>query len=561
MKSKRLRYCVLFLLTAAPSCLYLPFLGNAIVFDDRGLFSSLSVYDYALTPFDFQRRTFPYFTLGFIQVITGSLECNRIFSLLLHIACTGMLFLLLKSLLQESLNKSAPSAISQPEYGTHIWIIAAAGAAWFALNPLAIYGAAYLVQRTILFATLFSLISLWYFRRAFIRNRTVDVVTAAVFYSAAVYSKEHAIMLPLAAVAFATLYEGDVRTRFKKISLYVLLCLPAALGVLLTTHSVIATSYEPRATAILSLLQGIPLVDTKLGQWVVSIIFQTGFFFRYLALWLVPDIRVLSVDMRFDFVHLWFAWWQLPLLVVFFLAPILAAYLLRRKGLVALFCCGFLYSWCLFLTELVSIRFQEPFVLYRSYLWAPGYALMLVAVLYPVKKRLLIACSLPILVLFIFLARDRLSSFATESAVWKDAAVKLQSPSLPGSDRIFYNRGIGYLKEKRFEDAANDFTLAIHQSPTISSLYYERGVAYYSLNQLDKAGSDFARSVALNSKHGGGYYGLGLVLEQRGCLEQAIQAYAQSETLGVKTAKMKVRDLEKKKSESAKGAGKCADAI
>jgi protein O-mannosyl-transferase len=558
MKSRYFRYGWLLVIALATSSLYLPFLNNATVFDDLGLFSSLSVYDYAWTPFDFQRRTFPYFTLGLVQVVSGSIEVNRLFSLLVHIACTGMLLVLLKSFLEDVSNKSV-SPIHQAQYSTRIWIVAAVSTAWFALNPLATYGAAYLVQRTILFATLFSLMSLWYFRRALVRNRMIDVVMAAFFYSAAVYSKEHAIMLPLGATAFAALYEGNARLRLKKICLYVLLCAPAALGVLLATKDVIATGYEPRAAAILALMHGIPLVDTRWGQWLVSIVFQTGFFFRYIGLWLVPDVRLLSVDMRFDFAHIWFAWWTVPLLFVFFLAPAFAAYFLRRKGLTALFCCGFLYCWCLFLTELVSIRFQEPFVLYRSYLWAPGYALMLAALLYPVKTRLLLACSVPVFVLFIFLGRDRLSSLASESALWKDAAAKLESPSLPGSDRIFYNRGMGYLKEKRFKDAAEDFTRAIHQSPTISSLYYERGVAYYSLNEFDKAGNDFERSVALNTKHGGGYYGLGLVLEQRGCLKQAMQAYVQSETLGVKTAKLKIRDLEKKENESAKSLRKCPD--
>jgi len=323
--------------------------------------------------------------------------------------------------------------------------------------------------------------------------------------------------------------------------------LPAALGVLFATKGIVATSYEPSVGAILPLMHGIPLLGSQLGQWAVSVVMQTGFFFQYLILWIVPDVHLLSVDMRFDFVHIWFAWWTSSVAGVFLLSPIVAIYFLRRKGLVALFCCGLLYCWLLFLTELVSVRFQEPFVLYRSYLWAPGYALMLVALIYSVRTRWLLACSIPILILFFILARDRLESFTTEGAVWKDAAAKLASPSLPGSDRIFYNRGSAYLREKKYKDAADDFTLAIRQSPKISQLYYQRGIAYYSLSKFDSAGEDFDQAISLNESDGGSYYGRGLILERRDCFKEAIRAYAQSETLGVKIAALKISDLEKQK--------------
>lgn len=559
MRNRYSSFAAVLLAIGILTCLlYVPFLNSGLIFDDHGLFSTLIIYDYAQIPFDFKRRTFPYFTLGMVQVLTGNIEANRIFSLILHIACSGVVFLLTRTFLKQVLKTSDFSSREREQGDTRILLIAAFGAAWFAVHPVAVYGAAYLAQRTILFATLFSLVSLLYFQRALTTSRTADILTAAFFYSAAVYSKEHAIMLPLVALAlFVTLHRDGLQLHIKKISLYLLLCVPAALGVLVATKDIVGTSYEPRADAMLSLMHSIPLVDSQLGQWVVSVVIQAQFFFQYLMVWVVPDVHMLSLDMRFDFVHIWFAWWTFPAAVIFFLSPIIAICCSRRSGLIALFCCGFLYCWILFLTELVSVRFQEPFVLYRSYLWAPGYVLMLVAILYSVRTRWLLACSIPIFVLFIFLARDRLESLATEDAVWSDAAAKLESSSLPGSDRIFYNRGLAYLKGKRFEEAVGDFTVAIRQSPKIFQLYYQRGIAYYSLGEFNNARADFDRAISLNNKDGASYYGLGKIFERRGCFNEAVQAYTKSQSFGVRIATVKINDLEKQNRKSEVSLSPC----
>ena len=107
-------------------------------------------------------------------------------------------------------------------------------------------------------------------------------------------------------------------------------------------------------------------------------------------------MRFLSADMRFDFVHIWSSWWIFPKAFLFFISPLVAIYFLRKKGLIALFCCGYLYSWFLFMTELAAVRFQEPFVLYRSYLWAPGYAMMLAAVCARIPRRWLLMVAIPV---------------------------------------------------------------------------------------------------------------------------------------------------------------------
>ena len=475
---------ILFVILTTVS-LYFSFSKSEIVFDDHGLFTNLRVYEFAQEPVDFKARTFPYFTLGLIQVLTQSLAANRIFNVLLHLACACLMFLLLRALIYAA--KTRANRFSELKDCRSIDVLSAVVAFSFSLHPIAVYGVAYLAQRTGLFALFFSLLSLWFYRRAFDESRSIDIIAAALFYSLAVFSKEHAIMLPLAALPLAAIYGGSWRSHFKRMALYLVLCLPAALTVLLATKHIVASSYEPDVAAMLPQMQNITVMAQARGEWLVSIILQAGFFFDYLAYWIVPDVRFLSADMRFDFVHIWSSWWIFPKAFLFFISPLVAIYFLRKKGLIALFCCGYLYSWFLFMTELAAVRFQEPFVLYRSYLWAPGYAMMLAAVCARIPRRWLLMVAIPVLVVFFLLARDRLISLSTEANVWKDAAAKLESPTLVGSDRIFYNRGLAYMREKRYEDAIGDFSRTVQLNPKVAQAYYNRALAYYALEKYPEA--------------------------------------------------------------------------
>jgi tetratricopeptide (TPR) repeat protein len=541
--------------------LYFPFLNAGLIFDDHGLFLNLRVYEFAQELFDLKPRTFPYFTLGLIQVLSDSLVVNRIVSFVLHLICAGLLFFVLRSSLTAALTRVKGRADLQRNYlisGASIF-----AAIIFAIHPISVYGYAYLAQRTILFATLFSLLSLWFYRRVFAENRTIDVIAAALFYSLAVFSKEHAIMLPLAALPLAALYEGNWRAHFKRIALYLVLCLPAALTVLLATKHIVASSYEPDVAALLPQMQNITVMAQARGEWLVSIILQAGFFFDYFAFWILPDVRFLSADMRFDFVHIWSSWWVFPKAFLFFISPLIAIYFLRKKGLVAFFCCGYLYSWFLFMTELAAVRFQEPFVLYRSYLWAPGYAMMLAAVCARIPRRWLLMAAIPVFVVFFLLARDRLTSLSTEANVWKDAAAKLESPTLVGSDRIFYNRGLAYMREKRYDDAIGDFSHTIQLNPKVAQAYYNRALAYYALGKYPEAMLDLNQAVSLNAKDGSAQYVRGLIFERRACVEQAKQAFAVSMALGNQVAKLKLEDMEKnggaKKDGKQSGSNACLD--
>lgn len=537
------------LIAFSASFLYVPFLGNGLVFDDNNLYKNLSVYQFAVTPFNIQPRTFPYFTLGFVQVLYDSIVVSRVVSLFLHICCTFFLFLLIRRLLLVSIVHDAQS---KGDVGNQLYAITTTAlliAIWFAVNPIAVYGAAYLVQRTILFATLFSLLCLLYFCKGLERNSWSDIVIAAFFYSLAVFSKEHAIMVFVAALPICLIYQRQGPFSVKKIAAFLFLCLPASLIVFSHSGHVVGNSYEPDVNVVLPSIHGFNLLGTQLGQWLLSSLAQMSFFFDYLQYWYIPDVRILSIDMRIEFDELWLSWWFFFKVALFLISPsICLLILLKRSGVITVFAVGFLYCWIVFLTELVSVRFQEPFVLYRSYIWAPGYALMLASIFYffSVTRWRLVGITLALICLGL-MARDRLLSLVSESAVWNDAAAKLQSVTVGGSCRIFYNRGRQYLREENLEAAISDFSVTIAQNPKAYYAYYHRGTAYSALSRFKEAEIDFETALSINNKYGPIYYAKGLLYERIGCLADAANSYSNGLKLGVAIAQLRLDELAKKK--------------
>ena len=128
------------------AALYAPFLDNPRVFDDVFFFSGRKFAYYATHPLGLELRVPAYFTLAVTEVLwSGVMEAQRIVGLILHICAALALYRLLLELQRATL----PAAL-----GADASLRSAIGAAAFALHPVAVYGAGYLVQRTIVMATL-----------------------------------------------------------------------------------------------------------------------------------------------------------------------------------------------------------------------------------------------------------------------------------------------------------------------------------------------------------------------------------------------------------------------
>lgn len=451
-----------FALTAILSCaLYIPFIGNPPVFDDWGVLAGGSLAHYATTPFNLQPRTFPYFTIGLIQTLTQSFEAQRLFNLTIHFFNSILIFILL--------TKSLSAHSKHPDH------YAGFGALFFALHPVAVYGTAYLVQRTILFATLFTLLSAYFLIIALDSNNNKKLIIAAAMASLAMLSKEHAILSPLASIFISlpasTSSFGQKKRQF---GLFITYCAPIIATVLLHSAGYIGNTYEPLAkTAEFGIDADLPW-----GNWITSIVLQSKLFFSYVSLWIIPTTQKMSIDLRPDIPTQDDLIWLVTLSLLS-LSMLLFLFKTTNKKAFHV-CCALLYTLTFFSIEFTTVRMQEPFVLYRSYLWAPG-LIMIVTIFFsslkPNNNVMHFLIAFLIISTVAYQATDRLSSLTSSTRMWADAEKKLSSHNAPGAYRILFNRGLSSL-------SMNDYPTALYYMETIIGLKPQFDGGHWGLAML-----------------------------------------------------------------------------
>jgi tetratricopeptide (TPR) repeat protein len=542
---KRFPHWVGLCLIVALACgLYLPFLGNPLIFDDWVFFGGSRFSYYATHPFDiFNLRNLPYFSLAITFIVSEGIQSHRIVSLALHLACSLALYKLLHDLMRLTLQSNRPGSVpeAQLDAATWAWI----GAAVFAIHPVAVYGAGYLVERTIVVATLFSLLSIVLFVRGLERGSHVDAIAAALMYTVAVYSKEHSVLVPAAAVLAGLLVTADRRFAYRYSAIYLSACAPAAIFVALLSKRIIGDAYEPDYGLVAAQLEGVFGLDIAHIPWSLSAVTQAGLFFKYILLWLWPDARGMSIDLRIDFIEDWTPAWIFLKVSAFAVYGALGAMLLRRRGRAGLIGFGLLYTWILFLVEFSTARFQEPFVLYRSYLWGPGIAIAFVGALSYVPRRaalLVFAIACPVL---LYQAHNRLATFSSPLRLWEDAVAKLPDKPVPWGSRTLYNLGREYMYARHPDKAIGIVERCMRQYPDTYHCYFARGAIYYELGEFTQALPYFARAVKLKPTSGVAHYRLGMLLEKLGRIEDAKAQFHRASELGFVGANFENKPLEK----------------
>jgi hypothetical protein len=137
-------------LITAVLLLYWTALRHPLVFDDLLLSEDALKTHYAQAVSWFGRRWFSDASFGWIYALFGKgMFFQRLTNVLLH-AMTGVVLFGFLSRLFGAVLKDPRSR----------WL-AFFGTALFVLHPVAVYGVAYLMQRSIILATLFSLLFLW----------------------------------------------------------------------------------------------------------------------------------------------------------------------------------------------------------------------------------------------------------------------------------------------------------------------------------------------------------------------------------------------------------------
>ena len=522
--NKRDRGWILSLL-AVVCLVYLPFLGNPLVFDDLNFFTGAAAKYYADAPFRFDLRWLPNVTLGRTWAWFG--EAPHFFRLgnaLLHAGNVMLLFYLLRQLLSAALPDTECSTVSWSA-----WF----GALVFACHPVAVYAAGYVVQRSILLATLFAIVMQLAYLRGLLSGQKRWLVLSVLAYALAGFSKEHSVLMPAVLIAITILLRNKNMLGRLALGLSWFSFVAVAIVLVLTSKGMLGAYalgpvFEPMGDNSLGQLK----LDASAPLHILSVFTQAGLFFKYLLLWALPNPAWMSVDMREPFVVSLSAWQGWAGALAFIVYGGLGFSLLFRRGMAGLAGMSLLYPWLLFVVEFSSMRMQEIFVLYRSYLWMPGMMLFfsLLVIRWP-GRRILLALGFVVLLLTSF-AWNRLWVFADSYRLWNDAALLLTNEQVVGADRIFFNRAQSQAAVKDWKGAAADFERVVEISPQLAPVRYQLGMAYLNLARFEEALAQFNVGTSIAPDDGRQYTGKGMALMRMHQSEQARQQMRKGCELG-----------------------------
>ncbi|MEY4757866.1 MAG: hypothetical protein RJA34_2764 [Pseudomonadota bacterium] len=505
---------------AAVFVLYGQFTRNPIVFDDLPFFMVDAASEQPVSAFQFellQLRSLPYATLAWTKAAFGlDLIYFRLGNLLLHVATVWTLFFLLTALFE---------TVSDPEATDTLpprWLAIFASLI-FAVHPVATYAVGYLVQRTILMATLFSLLALLVYVRGSLRRQPVWIWLCVPFYYLAVFSKEHAIMLPAVLVAITPLLHADWRSKLtQRWPVFVALAVVAGV-VLLAKKGMMGSIYELNGAEMLG-------QDNLALAYPLSVLTQSWLFFKYAFLWALPNPAWMSIDMREPFAP--GLWSMYALAAIGFLAwGAVATWLLLKRGRKGLVGFGLLFPWLLFMTEFSTVRIQEVFVLYRSYLWAPGALCLLPVVMGKLNLRMASVTVAAVGALLFGLSMERLMTLSHPVLVWDDAEKLVKGRTdLPGAYRIYYNRGTELIKIDQPDHAIADLKQSVALSRDFAEAHGNLGAAYMKKQDWTQAQASLTKAIEIAQEGGKSpspryVYGRAQAFENLGELEKSQADY------------------------------------
>lgn len=514
----------LLILGIAVIALYGHFLSNPLVFDDYTYFGW--TVDDPIATAGIGLRWLSVSTFGWVRELFGSnLVWQRVVNLAIHFANVTLLYFLLLELFNVSFVSRSPQINA---------VFAFVATLFFALHPVAVYAVAYLAQRTLLLATLFSLLTWLLFLRGVLREQVSLQIASCATYFLAVLSKEHAIMVPGLLLVLLLLVRQPSWQLFVKFA-------PVMMGhaviaiftyIQIKTGGILGRAYEPDAANLLAELSIDPLQAHALSVWT-----QCALYFKYLALWVLPYPGWMSVDMLEPFAR---NFWSMPravLVIGFLLYPVIGLALLFRRRYLGLLGFALLGPWLLFATELSAVRVQETFVLYRSYLWMPCLFAVVPLVFLKVNVRTAVLICMTVAIALASASWNRLTSFSASVLLWDDA-LRLAHGGEQTSrlGRMHYNRGVAHLTAQRFPQAIEDFDAGAKYLPNVSLVFNDRAMAYLGLGHYEQALQDFNQAITLDSNYYDPYLGRAQVYEALGNTRAARWDYARACDIGIKSA-------------------------
>ena len=517
---------------AAVLAIYLPGWNHELLFDDLRLTDGAIFGNYG-SLLTFKQRMLSYGSFIWVDLLAGpGWWKQRLVNVGLHLATVAALYALVRDLLERT--RFPEDFESQPHFGMSRKAAVQVGVALFAVNPMAVYAVAYLVQRSIVMATLFSVLACWCFVRGLSGRGVAWYGLALLSYVAAVLSKEHAVMVAAMAVP---LYIHVRRPSWKTVATIAgastALIAVAAVVFFGIYGELIGKLFDQRSLDFAQQLERLSPGITQ-RMYPLSILNEAALFFAYGFLWFAPNVMWMSVDMRPAFPLSYMAFPQV-LGVVGYVGLWIAALwaVLRRRGALSLAGVALMFPLLLYATEFATVWVQDPFVLYRSYLWAVAVPVVVAIVLTGFQPKTIYVIGCAIGLVFTVLAFERVQSLRDDHTAWGDAAEKidLKAPanavgrwrpflnlgayhldrgslgeaqrsfataealgSLHGSAR--FNQGVALQQQKKHAQALTTFAEAEKQGFSGQSLHYHRGESAFALGQFALAFDSFSQGLA-----------------------------------------------------------------
>ncbi|HVR51760.1 MAG TPA: tetratricopeptide repeat protein [Pseudorhodoferax sp.] len=519
-------------LTLATAALYAPSLSNQLVFDDNRLTDG-TVFDHYGSLLPLQPRMLAYGSFVWLQSLFGEgWLVQRVFNVVLHLGVAAGLYVLFQRLLQRT--EFSEQARAEPGLEDSWRAALRVGVVLFALNPVAVYAVAYLIQRSILMATLFVVWACVAWVRGIAEHRPVFLLLALLSYVAAVLSKETVFMAAALAVPLYVFVARPPLRRVLSIAGVALLALGVVAAALYSRFgALVGVVFDP---ASLLLQQQLEQLAPGISEHIfgLSILNQMVLFFQYGFLWFVPNIQWMSIDLRPPF-PLSYASFPHVLGGIGFIATLLASawLVLRRSDLLGVLGLCLLCPLLLFVSEFATVWVQDPFVLYRSYFWAMAVPGLVALPLIGFKPKYIYPIGVVLGMLFGALALERVWSLRDEPSVWSDAVEKVErqtQASAVGRWRPYLNRGAYYLQEERAELAYADFARANVLGEPAGSAFFNMGATLQLLKKHEAALAQMAQALArgfdepqLYFQRGESQYALGRFADAYASFDQSLR--------------------------------------
>jgi protein O-mannosyl-transferase len=478
--------------------IYLPGLQGELIFDDQRLADGTIFGNYGSLA-EIKVRLLSYGSFVWIHDLFGDgWWKQRLANLLLHLGVTVCLYLLIRILVDQVQWRGKESDADPSPVARSKDAAVGFGVLVFAFNPVSVYAVGYLVERSIVMATLFSVVCLYLTARAAQGGGLGFLLGAAIAYVAALFSKEHAVMLPLVAFAvFLIVRRPSLRDVWLAGGVALLLFLSGA-GVLAARYgAIVGTVFDASSQVYVAQLAALsPGIEDKV--FLLSMINQTWLFIRYGLLWFAPYVGWMSVDLRPAFPLVATSFPQILGVPLYLGMAIGSVFLMARfddwRRILGL---GLFAPVVLFATEFATIWIQDPFVLYRSYIWAIGVPFLASIPFMHLKPRTIAITSIVLGSVLGALAVERVLSLKTESVAWVDAAEKIDTKAPAnafGRWRPLMNRGNQFFQRGLLTVALADYDAAKRLGDPTGLVDYHRGIVLQQLGHLEDALSAFSEA-------------------------------------------------------------------